>query len=361
MNILQLFISGNIGGIERLSYEYGTHSYNKNIFVFLWEGGVIADRIEKAGLPTIRLNLGKKDIFKSVKALKKICRDYEIDAIVAQHEAPLLRIYAYLVSRSCHTGLYTYAHSNCEDICQVKKKKFLFLRKAIFRFTFNKSDRVIAISESVKKSLVDMLNIKEGHISVIYNGVDVDSFNPSQTRHDRPAMLYVGRLIVEKGVQNTLKALSELSDDTDYSFSIAGKGPYEEEIKRLIEEYNLSDKVTCLGERDDVAKLMSDADIFLHAPEWEEGFGITVVEAMASGCICLCFKAGGIGEIIDNEVNGYLVEKGNIREYSDKIKETIEKIQTGGVDNIKTAAVTKSKSFSIDRYAKAIDALVSGR
>lgn len=361
MNILQLFISGNIGGIERLSYEYGTHSSNNNIFVFLWEGGIIADKLESAGLTTIRLNLGKKDIFKSIGALKKLCRDYKIDAIVAQHEAPLLRIYSYLVSRSCHTRLYTYAHSNCEDICQVKKTKFLFLRKAIFRFTFNKSDRVIAISESVKKSLVDMLNIRESHISVIYNGVNVDAFAPLEAKHDLTKMLYVGRLIWEKGVQNTLKALSILPKDLSYSFSIVGKGPYEDEIRGLIDEYKLSDKVKLLGERNDVAELMSDADIFLHAPEWEEGFGITVVEAMASGCMCLCFKAGGISEIIDDGVDGYLVEKGNIREYSDKIKEIIEKIQTGGVDNIKTAAVTKSKSFSIDRYAKAIDALVSGR
>lgn len=228
MNILQLFISGNIGGIERLSYEYGTHSSNKNIFVFLWEGGIIADKLESAGLPTIRLNFGKKDILKSVKALKTICRDYKIDAIVAQHEAPLLRIYAYLVSRNCHASLYTYAHSNCEDICQVKKKKFLFLRRAIFRFTFNKSDKVIAISESVKQSLIDMLNIRESQISVIYNGVDVSAFNPSKIEHDKPVMLYVGRLIWEKGVQNTLKALSLLPVDVDYSFSIVGKGPYEE-------------------------------------------------------------------------------------------------------------------------------------
>lgn len=56
-----------------------------------------------------------------------------------------------------------------------------------------------------------------------------------------------------------------------------------------------------MGTRYNIPELLNDADIFIHMPEWEEGFGITIIEAMAAGVICVCSNNGAISEIINNK------------------------------------------------------------
>ena len=65
---------------------------------------------------------------------------------------------------------------------------------------------------------------------------------------------------------------------------------------------------------------MSNADIFIHPAIWEEGFGITIIEAMARGKLCIASKRGAIPEIISDGVNGLLVESANAKQLAEKIK-----------------------------------------
>ena len=97
--------------------------------------------------------------------------------------------------------------------------------------------------------------------------------------------------------------------EKDFEFQIIGDGPYKTKLESLVKEQHLENKVVFLGTRYDVSQLLEKADIFVHVPIIEEGFGITIVEAMASGKLCICSNSGAISEIIENDGNGFLVNE----------------------------------------------------
>ena len=126
-----------------------------------------------------------------------------------------LYIHIYMQLLKCHyryLKTIAYAHGSAEDMCRHNDPNGLFIRKIILKASLKRSTKVIAISKDVKNSLIDYLRIPEDHISVIYNGIDTSRFttNIQKDLHYPARLIYVGRLIKEKGVQLTLEALSNL-------------------------------------------------------------------------------------------------------------------------------------------------------
>lgn len=356
MNILHILASGGTGGIETLCKDYAIHSNNKNIFVFLWKTGEIAEEMKKLGISTYCLQCSKKNILKSFHLLCDICKTNNIDSIVVHHAAPLAHIYMMRLKKKYpNIRTFAYAHGSAEDMCRHKQSKGLALRKRILKSSLNKADKTIAISEFVRISLIKYLGVSENKIKVIYNGVDTERFNCKIHNKDKTLeLIYVGRLIEEKGVQNTIRALSTLDSYIDYCFKIVGTGSYESELKKLVNNYNLQDKITFLGNRRDVPKLLSESDIFIHMPNWEEGFGITIVEAMSAGLICVCLNKGAIPEIIDNNKNGIIVD--NLNDFNEIMKMLYN--NDTKINQIKDNAICKAKEFSIQKYVEQMDKLM---
>jgi len=90
-------------------------------------------------------------------------------------------------------------------------------------------------------------------------------------------------------------------------------------------------------------------------PVWEEGFDITVVEAMAAGCVCICAAKGGIPEIIEDGVNGYLIKSGTAEELADILQEVIPQYVEGKFVDAQKNAVRRSRDFSIETYSENLD------
>ena len=224
---------------------------------------------------------------------------------------------------------------------------------------FNCSDATVAISESVKKSLITYLHVKEKKIHVIYNGVDIEKFHSEKRiENSIPELIYVGRLNEEKGVQNTLNALAQVAPNLIYHMRIVGDGPYRGTLEKLVEKLNLGDKVEFCGNRSDIPSLLKKSDVFIHIPQCEEGFGITVVEAMAAGTICVCGKSGAIPEIICNDYNGYLVERDRQEQLTTILSELIINYQNAKNKLIKENACESAQKYSIDVFTRSLDNLV---
>ncbi len=96
-----------------------------------------------------------------------------------------------------------------------------------------------------------------------------------------------------------------------------------EKLINLSTELNLSNRIRFVGRQSNVIEWLDLADIFVYPSIWEEGFGISVVEAMARGCIPITFKRGGLPEIIDNNQNGILVDDVNVKNLVKAIKQII--------------------------------------
>ena len=146
-----------------------------------------------------------------------------------------------------------------------------------------------------------------------------------------------------------------MKDKISYRFRIVGDGPYREKIEGLIDELHLKDRVELLGNRRDIPQLLETADIFIHMP-FEEGFGITIIEAMASGLICICADVGAMSEIIDNGVNGFIVDNNENTLAQALLK--VNSMTNRQMEMISEAAIHKANTFSIFTFVNILDSTI---
>ena len=140
-------------------------------------------------------------------------------------------------------------------------------------------------------------------------------------KKDRMNIVYAGRLIPLKKVDVLIKAVKDL--EFDYHVSIIGDGSEAENLKRLAEQLGISKRISFLGRmsREDTVSAMRKANVFVMVSK-PETFGLVYLEAMAQGCIVIGSKGQGIDGVIDNGVNGFLVEPDDVHALS----KTINKI-----------------------------------
>lgn len=361
MRVLHLMAGGDVGGIEVLLKDYAGYSRHQNFFCVMWgKNGRITCKMRENGVRVIELEASHTDLLSPVKKVLTLCRKEKIQVILAHHSAPLCHLIL-MAARRTVPGIRTvaYAHSNIHD-WELAGSLQKTVRRWIFRRSYQKADGVVAISKSVRDSVTDVFRVDVGKIRVIYNGVMLSRFSPqsedgSIRRGCLMEVIYVGRLIEEKGVQNTIRGLAQLPADLEYQFTVIGDGPYRTELEELTDESGLHCHVDFLGTRMDVPELLEAANVFIHLPEWEEGFGITLVEAMAAGKICICGKVGAIPEIIDDGVNGFLIEKEKYRTSGDVLADIGRRLYSEDMNKVRREAVRTAERFSIEHFAEELD------
>jgi len=182
--------------------------------------------------------------------------------------------------------------------------------------------KVIVCSKTMQKEVQNIFQTPTDKIEIIPNGIDLVETNVlKNTRYNRrkyalpneKIVFFVGRLVPEKGVQVLLEAIPKILDfDPNVKFVIAGKGPYETELKTMVRVLGLENKVSFLGFIDDEERdaLYTYADCVVF-PSIYEPFGIVALEGMATNTPVIVSDTGGLGEIIEHEVNGLKAITGN--------------------------------------------------
>ncbi len=168
-----------------------------------------------------------------------------------------------------------------------------------------------AISESTRDDLVAR-GIPANSIAVIFPGIDTSQYTPDTTvRADRPTFAYLGRLQRYKGVDLVIRAFAQ-SALSEAVLEIAGAGNFRESLEQLAHELGVSDRVRFLGRIDETGKqaLLRRAWAMAFASP-KEGWGITNLEAAASGTPVIASNSPGIRESVLHEVTGYLVTHGD--------------------------------------------------
>jgi len=180
---------------------------------------------------------------------------------------------------------------------------------AVERWMAHIADAVIVCSYYMRGHVADIFDIAERRIAVIPNGIDptemraVDDLQALRLEFARPdekLVLFVGRLVYEKGFQLALDALPGVIEQVaGVRFLVAGSGTHEEELKRQARRLGLSAHGSFLGWiGDDVLhSLYRIADLCV-VPSIYEPFGLVALEAMASGCPCIVADTGGLREVV---------------------------------------------------------------
>ncbi len=184
-----------------------------------------------------------------------------------------------------------------------------------------RADRIIAVSQNTKDSIIQMYSVPESKITAIHHGVHTDDYIFSEEEKKKARneigcnsdliILFVGRLEARKGVDILIEAFSRIPKDINTRLMIAGAGdpsPY----KKMATALQIADRVRFLGYVDEtmLKPLYAACDLFV-LPSRLEGLGMVLMEAMAAGKPVVATRAGGIPEIVTHGQNGFLVEPDN--------------------------------------------------
>ena len=189
---------------------------------------------------------------------------------------------------------------------------------------------VIVNSNYMKGHVQGLFGLPFDKISVIPNGINLNNFTGIDRDYDfrrRFAMdnekiiLYVGRLVYEKGVQHLISAMPKILENYhDSKLVIAGKGGMIDELKSQVESMGLSNKVYFTGylNQKEVQKMYKCADVAVF-PSTYETFGIVALEAMLAGIPTVVSDIGGLNEIVEHGVNGMKSYTGNPNSIADSV------------------------------------------
>ena len=180
--------------------------------------------------------------------------------------------------------------------------------------------RVVTVSEYVRRYLITK-GIHPEKVISIPTGIDLERFDPEKTSADlrkelklKPEIPMIGTVAIfriKKGYHILLDTIPlVLGKIPEAVFVFAGDGPQKENILNKIMNLGLSDKVFFLGLRKDIPNILKSIDIFV-LPTLQEALGTAFIEAMAMEKPVIGTEVGGVQEVIQNEINGYLVKPNN--------------------------------------------------
>jgi phosphatidylinositol alpha-1,6-mannosyltransferase len=183
-----------------------------------------------------------------------------------------------------------------------------------------RAEAIVAVSEAVARSVAR----RPGQVvRVIPNGVDLERFYPDPTREPGSRVVFVGRLIANKGPDVAIEAFRIVRERAPGATMVmVGRGPMGDALRRQARETGLEEAITFLGLQNDVSGILRESDIFVR-PSEVEGMPLTILEAMATGLPVVACDVGGVAEVVNAGVTGHVVSPGSTREVAGAILDLI--------------------------------------
>jgi glycosyltransferase involved in cell wall biosynthesis len=243
------------------------------------------------------------DFFRNLKQIKKFCREKKIDIIHSHHRYP------------------DFLTNNLKEALGIKTVVTVHNIVTGYKIISYKSDIIVAISNSIKNHLVEYYKLRNRKIEVLYNCIssDIDFKLKAETvksilriPQNSKVLLYVGRMTKEKGVTVLLKSFDIIFNEFNDTFLVLIGD------ERHFGKLN-SNRIISLPAQESITQYYLIADILI-LPSYSEGLGYTMLEAGLFKIPFIGSKAGGISEFIEDEVNGYLFEPGNVKGLANRIE-----------------------------------------
>src|SRR6266536_3527776 len=204
----------------------------------------------------------------------------------------------------------------------------------IERLLVEQSDGIICCSNYMLDHIQHVLGAVKTKVRVIPNGVESSRFNGGRQPQlilagipeDRKIILYVGRIVREKGIFTLLDALEKLrKQGKDVSLVFVGEGPLKEDFAKEVLRRKLNDRVTLAGFVDEkkLVSLYNSSDVFV-LPSHYEPFGMVVLEAMASRIPVVVSDVGGLSEIVEDGITGVKVPASDPRALAEGILRVLD-------------------------------------
>ncbi|RYE06030.1 MAG: glycosyltransferase [Rickettsiaceae bacterium] len=327
--VLQVVPALVSGGVERGTIEIAKKLKSSEFNpIVISAGGQLIDQLEEIEIPHLSLKTASKNPFtmwRNTRLLTKIIKDYDIDLIHARSRAPAWS--CYMAAKATNKRFITTFHG----IYNISG----FLKR-YYNSIMVEGERIIAVSNYVKRHILENYNADESKIRVIHRGVDHQYFDmanimPEQLNKfrekynvpaDVPVILLPSRMTAWKGHISLIEALSRIRHLSFYCLMVGDLSKHPNFVKRVqskIKETKMQGRIQIFGNETNMLKLYGIADIVLSTSIEPEAFGRTITEGQSMSKLVIATNIGGAIETIEDGVTGFHVSPGNITELADKI------------------------------------------
>ena len=191
-----------------------------------------------------------------------------------------------------------------------------FYRPAV-TFSINHSDRVTAVSKSLKDDTLNLFDIKK-KIDVIPNFIDIEAITSKEkpckrtllAEKEEKILTHVSNFRPLKRIIDVIDIFKGINSKINSKLMMVGEGPEKRKALRYVSDNKLKDKVLFLGNSNEIDKILCYSDLFL-LPSEKESFGLSALEAMAHGVPIISSNAGGIPEVNLNGKTGFISNIGD--------------------------------------------------
>lgn len=203
----------------------------------------------------------------------------------------------------------------------------------MIKFAIEKSDAVTAVSHALVQETYDLIQ-PDKEIQTIYNFIDYPAPEPDADNMDNlkaelgisgneKVVIHVSNFRKVKRVPDIIDTFAEVADKIPSKLLLVGDGPEMTFVSKKINKMGLQNKIILLGKQENLQELYAISDVCVLMSE-KESFGLVLLEAMIYGVPCLGTNIGGIPEVIEDGMNGHIIELGDIKAASRRLLELLE-------------------------------------
>jgi len=179
------------------------------------------------------------------------------------------------------------------------------------KVSLKQADRIYAVSDDIANKIIRDFKINREYVKVVPFGVDTELFRPEARKENGKRVIVFSNRSFYKvyNIETFIRAIPiVLEYNKNIFFVIKGSGPFENSLKKLVDELSLAEYVRFIGwtKYEEMPKYLNECDIYV-STALSDGTPVSVLEAMASGTACIVTNVGGVSEWIKDNVNGLLI------------------------------------------------------
>jgi glycosyltransferase involved in cell wall biosynthesis len=216
------------------------------------------------------------------------------------------------------------------------------------RYAARRADRVIVDSKLNERDVVEQYGVDPEIITIVHPVIPIDRFKPAKP--EGHTIVYMGRLSQRKGIKYLIQAMPEVLERVpEARLRIGGSGEREGVLRKLTAKLGLEDSVEFLGfvPDEDLPDLYASGSVFC-MPSVYEGFGMVMLEAMASSMPVVAFRTGGVPEVVEDGVTGYQADAETL---GDRLARVLEDPK-GAAEMGRKGRRSVEDNFTVENMAK---------
>ncbi len=233
--------------------------------------------------------------------------------------------------------------------------------KPAVTFSINHSDRVTAVSQSLKEDTLRLFDIHT-KIEVVPNFIDTEKINrlgkPCErsllAQKEEKIITHISNFRPLKRIMDVIAIFERLHKELPCKLMMVGEGPEKINAVAQVKALGLEDKIIFLGNSNEIDKILCYSDLFL-LPSEKESFGLSALEAMAHGVPVISSNAGGLAEVNKEGFSGYLAPVGDIEKMAQKAKSLLTDEEQHA--QFRTQAKKQASLFSIENVVGKYEAI----